>query len=96
MAPQDKSAEFYGIHSLAAQLSNFTGPTIYGMLATSLALARERGGMEPVLAEQLGIRSAVVAMVVFLVAGMAILFFVRSWQTSSANQPTQTTEATQQ
>jgi MFS transporter, UMF1 family len=80
MAPEDKSAEFFGIHSLAGQLSNFTGPTLYGMLATSLALARERRGIEPLLAEQLGMRGAVIAMVAFLLVGLIILLFVRNWQ----------------
>ena len=80
MAPAEKSAEFFGIHSLAAQLSNFTGPTIYGMLATSLALAQERGGIETGLAEQWGIRGAVIAMVAFLLAGLIVMLFVRNWQ----------------
>jgi UMF1 family MFS transporter len=84
MAPDGKSAEFYGIHSLAGQLSNFTGPTIYGMLATSLALSRERAGIEPIIAEQLGMRGAVIAMVVFLAVGLLMLIFlVRNWQTKA-------------
>jgi MFS transporter, UMF1 family len=80
MAPEDKSAEFFGIQSLVAQLSNFTGPTIYGMLATSLALARERRGIEPLLAEQLGMRGAVISMLAFLAVGLVLLIFVRNWQ----------------
>jgi len=80
MAPEEKSAEFFGIHSLAGQISNFTGPTIYGMLATSLALMRERGGMEAGLAEQLGMRGAVIAMIVFLAVGLGVLILVRNWQ----------------
>lgn len=80
LAPEEKSTEFFGIQSLVAQISNFTGPTIYGMLATSLALARERRGIEPILAEQLGMRGAVIAMLAFLLVGLVVLLFVRNWQ----------------
>lgn len=79
LAPKERSAEFFGIYSLSAQLSAFTGPMIYGMLATSIALTRERAGWDVLHAEQSGIRLAVVAMIVFLTLGMLLLLFMRNW-----------------
>ncbi len=84
LAPEEKSAEFFGVLSLANQLSTFTGPALYGMLATSLALAHQRSGWEPVLAEQTGYRQAVWVMVAFLAAGGLVLFWVKNWQKQKA------------
>jgi len=89
MAPEGKSTEFFGTQSLAAQLSNFPGATISGMLATSLALAQERAGVATQLAEQSGIRWAVSAMVIFLVIGLVLLLFVRSWHSKPAERTDQ-------
>jgi MFS transporter, UMF1 family len=80
MAPAGKSAEFFGIQSLAQQISAFTGPLIYGNLAATLAVSRVRVGWDPILAEQAGMRGAVIAMVGFLLAGLIILLFVRNWR----------------
>jgi UMF1 family MFS transporter len=80
MAPAEKSAEFFGIQSLAQQISAFTGPLIYGNLAATLAVTRVRAGWDPLLAEQAGMRGAVIAMIVFLAAGLVILLFVRNWR----------------
>lgn len=79
LAPEDKSAQFFGIYSLASQISSFTGPALYGLLATAFALSRERRGWEPLLAEQTGMRLAVIAMVAFLAVGLVALLFVRNW-----------------
>ncbi len=79
LAPEEKSAEFFGIYSLASQISSFTGPALYGLLATAFALSRERAGWEPLLAEQTGMRLAVIAMVAFLSVGLIALLFVRNW-----------------
>jgi UMF1 family MFS transporter len=79
MAPEGKSAEFFGIQSLAQQISAFTGPLIYGNLAAHLAVTRVRSGWDPILAEQTGMRGAVIAMLVFLVLGIILLAFVRNW-----------------
>jgi UMF1 family MFS transporter len=84
MAPEEKSAEFFGIQSLAQQISAFTGPLIYGNLVATLANVRVRSGWDPILAEQAGMRGSVVAMVAFLVTGLVVLLFVRNWQRKPA------------
>lgn len=84
LAPEDRSAEFFGIYSLAGQISAFSGPAIYGMLVTSIAFARERSGWEALPAEQSGLRLAVIAMIFFLALGLFALLFVRNWQKKPA------------
>ncbi len=79
LAPEEKSAEFFGIFSLAGQISAFTGPAIFGMLSTAIAFSRERSGWATLPAEQTGMRLAVIAMLVFLAAGMLVLLAVRNW-----------------
>ena len=83
LAPEGKSAEFFGIFSLAGQISAFTGPAIYGMLATAIAFSHERNGWNALPAEQSGMRLAVIAMLAFLVAGLIALLFVRNWNKTS-------------
>lgn len=81
LSPEDKAAEFYGLFSLAGQVSNFTGPTIYGLLATSLALRLyEPRGFSAHAAEAAGLQTALAAVVGFLVVGLALLLFVRRWR----------------
>jgi len=88
LAPEEKSTEYFGIFSLAGQVSAFIGPTVYGMLATSFALARERAGWETVAAEQTGIRLAVIAVIAFLLVGLGLLSLVRNWhKRDSESQP---------
>ncbi|RPI97407.1 MAG: MFS transporter [Chloroflexi bacterium] len=81
VCPPEKAAEFYGLFSLASQISNFTGPSIYGLLATALALRYyEPRGFTPHAAEAAGMEAALFSIVGFLVAGLAFLLFVKNWQ----------------
>jgi UMF1 family MFS transporter len=75
-APKGQSAEFYSFFAIAGRTSSFIGPTIYGLLAASVALRLEAGGMETLLAEQAGQRAGIVSIAVFLVVGFAILLSV--------------------
>jgi UMF1 family MFS transporter len=75
-APEGKSGEFFGIFSVAGRTSSFIGPTIYGVLAAEAALWFEAGGMNTLLAEQNGQRISIVAIAIFLIVGLVILFTV--------------------
>lgn len=86
LAPENKSTEFFGVYSLVSQISAFTGPAIYGFLATSIALSRERAGWEVLAAEQSGMRLAVGAMLAFLGVGLIVLLLVKNWQKKPAVQ----------
>ena len=78
--PPDKATEFYGLFSGAGQVSNFTGPTIYGLLATALALrVCEPRGMSPLAAEGAGLEAALFVIVGFLALGLIALLTVRKW-----------------
>ena len=75
-APKGQSAEFYSFFAIAGRTSSFIGPTVYGLLATAVALRLEAGGMENVLAEQVGQRAGIISIAVFLVVGLSILLSV--------------------
>jgi UMF1 family MFS transporter len=81
IAPEEKSAEFYGLFSVAGQVSNFTGPAIYGFLATALALRLyQPQGFDAHAAEVAGMETALFSIVAFLGLGLIGLFFVKRWQ----------------
>ena len=88
LAPEGKSAEFYGFFAVAGRTSSFIGPTVYGFIAAELALwfaaqgdqasflwfqANPLGAPYP---EQLGQRAAILSVIVFLVVGLVLLCFV--------------------
>jgi UMF1 family MFS transporter len=76
-APKGQSAEFYSFFAIAGRTSSFIGPTIYGLLATGVALNLEAQGMGAVLAEQAGQRAGIVSIAVFLGIGLIVLLSVR-------------------
>ncbi len=81
VCPVEKSGEFYGLFSVAGQISSFTGPAIYGFLATALALRLyEPRGLSPHLAEAAGLQTALLAAIGFLLVGLIFLLFVRNWR----------------
>lgn len=85
VSPVEKAGEFYGLFSVAGQISSFTGPAIYGFLATALALRLyEPRGFSPHLAEAAGLEAALLAVIGFLLVGLIFLLFVRSWRRPEA------------
>ncbi|MFM8370085.1 MAG: MFS transporter [Chloroflexota bacterium] len=75
-APKGQSAEFFSFFAIAGKTSSFIGPTIYGFLATGVALRLESQGMEVLLAEQAGQRAGILSIAVFLVVGLFVLLSV--------------------
>ena len=75
-APKGQSAEFYSFFAFAGRTSSFIGPTVYGFLATGVALRLEAQGVSQLLAEQAGQRAGIVSIAVFLVVGLVILLSV--------------------
>jgi UMF1 family MFS transporter len=72
-APEGQTAEFYSFESVAGRTSSFIGPTVYGLLAAGVALQLEKGGMDTLVAEQIGQRAGIISIALFLIAGMIIL-----------------------
>jgi UMF1 family MFS transporter len=72
-APEGQTAEFYSFESVAGRTSSFIGPTVYGLLAAGVALQLEKGGMDTLVAEQVGQRAGILSVAIFLIAGMIIL-----------------------
>jgi len=75
-APKGQSAEFYSFFAIAGKTSSFIGPTVYGFLATGVALRLEAQGMATLLAEQAGQRVGIISIAVFLVVGLLVLLTV--------------------
>lgn len=75
-APKGQTAEFFSFFAIAGKTSSFIGPTVYGFLATGVALQLEAQGMEVMLAEQAGQRVGIISIAVFLVVGMLVLLSV--------------------
>ncbi len=75
LAPEEKATEFY----VVSQLTNFVGPTLYGMLVASLAIFYGGKGFDALHAEEMGLRVGVVAIITFLLIGLGLLFTVKKW-----------------
>ncbi len=77
MAPEGKSAEFFGFFAVAGHTSSFIGPAVYGWIAADAAIIFMGRGMDALAAEQTGLRVAVISIIAFLVVGLVLLFSVR-------------------
>jgi UMF1 family MFS transporter len=76
-SPPGQSAEFFGLFSVAGRTSSFIGPTIFGLVAAEAALWYERGGQAVDLAEQSGLRLAILTIAAFFIIGLMVLSFVK-------------------
>lgn len=76
LCPADRSAEFFGLFSVAGRSSSFIGPAIFGWVAADMAAGYMTNNVGALEAEQLGLRAASLIIVGFLVIGGAILLFV--------------------
>ena len=75
-SPPGQSAEFYGFFAVAGRTSSFIGPAVYGWIAAEAALWYQAQGQAVALAEQSGQRLAILSIGVFLLVGLALLWFV--------------------
>ena len=80
LAPEEQAAEFYGLFSLASQISNFIGPALYCVVVLWLSNLYMKSGLQEIPAEQHSQRLAISIMVIFLTAGMLLLLRVKSWK----------------
>ena len=86
-APEGKSAEFYGFFEVGGRTSSFIGPAVYGFIAAEAAIIYSGRGLDALTAEQMGLRVAVISIIVFLVAGLFMLLAVRQPKTVSEEVP---------
>ena len=76
LAPEGRSAEFYGFFAVAGRTSSFIGPTVFGIIAARMAVVYQNRGLLDLAAEQAGQRIAILAIVAFLVVGGLLLLLV--------------------
>ncbi|MCL7453361.1 MAG: MFS transporter [Anaerolineae bacterium] len=75
-APPGKSAEFFGFFATFGRVSSVIAPLIFGWLAAEAALWFEGRGQGVILAEQSGLRLAILSIAAFILVGMVLLIFV--------------------
>ncbi|MEW5720747.1 MAG: MFS transporter, partial [Chloroflexota bacterium] len=83
-APPGQSAEFYGFFAMAGRTSSFIGPAVFGWLAAEATLWFRAQGQAVALAEQAGHRVAILSIAAFLIAGLALLWFVNEQRARAA------------
>lgn len=76
-APEGKSAEFYGFFEVGGRTSSFIGPAVYGLIAAEAAILYSGRGFDALTAEQMGLKVAVISIIIFLVIGLFLLLGVR-------------------
>jgi MFS transporter, UMF1 family len=75
-APERKSAEFFSFFAIAGKSSSFIGPLTFGGLAFRASQFLEKHGFDPTQADQMGYRTGLGLIVIFLVAGLLVLLSV--------------------
>jgi UMF1 family MFS transporter len=76
-APAGRSAEFYGFFAISGRASSVIGPKVYSIFATTATVIYMNRGFSDLLAEQKGLRIALVSIVIFLAVGLWILIGVK-------------------
>lgn len=76
-SPKGQSAEFYGFFAVVGRTSSLIGPVVFGFAAAEAAKWYERQGQGVDIAEASGLRLAILTIAIFLIAGLAVLTFVR-------------------
>jgi len=76
LAPEGRSAEFYGFFAVAGRTSSFIGPLVFGMVAHRMTLWYQARNLVNTVAEQQGHRVAVLSIAAFLVIGFLLLLLV--------------------
>jgi MFS transporter, UMF1 family len=77
LAPAGKTAEFYGFLSVAGRTSTFVGPLVFGTISFRAHNWYVNHGYGSFQAEQLGLLWAIGSVLLFLVAGLCLLLFVK-------------------
>jgi UMF1 family MFS transporter len=75
-APPGKSAEFFGFFATFGRVSSVIAPLLFGWLAAESAIWFEGRGQAVAVAEQSGLRLALLSIAVFIVVGMLLLLLV--------------------
>ncbi len=85
-APPGKSAEFFGFFATFGRVSSVIAPLVFGWLAAEAALWYEARGQQVTLAEQSGLRLAILSIAAFIFAGLILLLFVNEKKAREANR----------
>jgi len=84
-APPGKSAEFFGFFATFGRVSSVIAPLVFGWLAAEAASWYEGRGQGVDLAEQSGLRLAVLSIAAFILVGLILLLFVNEKKAREAS-----------
>jgi len=87
-APRGKSAEFFGFFATFGRVSSVIAPLVFGWLAAEAAIWYEGRGQAVALAEQSGLRIALLSIAAFIVVGTLLLLLVNEKKAIEAAQET--------
>jgi UMF1 family MFS transporter len=77
LSPASQTTDFYGFTTVAGRTSTFIGPLVFGTISFRAHNWYVNHGFESLQAEQLGMRAAIISIIVFLVIGLLILLSVK-------------------
>ncbi len=85
-APPGQSAEFFGFFTMIGRLAFWIGPLTFGLLAAEAAQWYEARGVAILPAEQQGLKLGILAIALFLFAGLLVLLLVNEKKARAAAQ----------
>ena len=85
-APPGKSAEFFGFFATFGRVSSVIAPLLFGLLAAEAALWYEARGIQVAIAEQNGLRLAILLIAAFIGVGTLLLLLVDEKKAIAAAQ----------
>ncbi|MDD4493540.1 MAG: MFS transporter [Eubacteriales bacterium] len=77
LAPENKTAEFYGFLSVAGRTSTFVGPLVFSTISYRAHKWYVNNGLDKITAEKNGLMWAIGSIILFLVVGMLVLLAVK-------------------
>ena len=77
LAPENKTAEFYGFLSVAGRTSTFVGPLVFGTLTFRAHNWYINHGFDALTAENNGLYWGIASILLFLIVGILLLLLVR-------------------
>ncbi len=87
-APPGKSAEFFGFFATFGRVSSVVAPLIFGWFAAEAAIWYEGRGQQVALAEQSGLRLAILSIAAFVLVGLLLLLLVNEKKAIGASNAT--------
>lgn len=84
LAPEGRSAEFYGFFAIAGRSSSVVGPAVLGIIAAEAALFFQKSGQVALEAEISGLQLGILSINIFLIAGLIVFALIKNSEIQEA------------